>query len=79
MKYSTWLFGKNCLNSEYNWAASVLLWVIIRVGFWVASITFAIVYVFPDPVTPKRVLYWFPAFIESLKAFIATGWSPAGS
>ena len=51
----------------------------MRVGFCVASITFAIVYVFPEPVTPKRVLYWFPAFIESLKAFIATGWSPAGS
>ena len=45
----------------------------MRVGFCVASITFAIVYVLPEPVTPKSVLYWFPAFIESLKAFIATG------
>lgn len=37
------------------------------------------VYVLPEPVTPKRVLYWFPASIDSLNAFMAWGWSPAGS
>jgi len=31
------------------------------------------VYVFPEPVTPRRVLYWFPAIIESLNSLMATG------
>ena len=49
------LLGKNCLNSEYNWAASVLLWAKTSVGLFTFSTTFATVNVLPDPVTPNSV------------------------
>ena len=55
MKYSTAFSGKKDLNSPYNWAARVLLWLKIRVGRLTSLMTFAMVKVFPDPVTPRRV------------------------
>ena len=55
MKYSTAFRGKNSFNSEYNCAASVLLWLTTNVGFPSLAMTFAIVNVFPLPVTPSSV------------------------
>lgn len=49
------VFWENDLNSAYNWAASVLLCDKIKVGRLTRSITFAIVKVLPEPVTPRRV------------------------
>jgi hypothetical protein len=40
--------------------------------------TFAIVYVFPDPVTPRRVWYCDPDSKPSTSSLMAPGWSPAG-
>ena len=39
--------------------------------------TFAIVKVFPEPVTPSRVWWASPAPIPSTSRSIAAGWSPA--
>ena len=41
--------------------------------------TFAIVYVFPEPVTPSKVWYDSPFWMPSVSVLIASGWSPAGS
>ena len=40
--------------------------------------TFAIVKVLPEPVTPTRVEYFEPLFREAHKSSIAFGWSPEG-
>ena len=55
-----------------------MLWEITKVGFWTSSITFAIVYVFPDPVTPSKVWWDAFSFNPSDNSDIAVGWSPAG-
>jgi hypothetical protein len=40
--------------------------------------TFAIVYVFPEPVTPSSVWKASPSRMPSASLAIASGWSPAG-
>src|SRR6185312_10181175 len=76
--YSTALCGKNCLNSPYNCAASVLLGASTRVGRCTACTTFAIVKVLPEPVTPSSVCAARPASNPSISFAIACGWSPEG-
>jgi len=49
------LSGKKSRNSEYNCAASVLLWASTSVGFFAWAMTFDIVQVLPEPVTPNNV------------------------
>lgn len=66
------------MNSEYNWAANVLLWEIISAGRFNLAIAFAMVKVFPEPVTPNNVLYFFPEETELTSSRIAFGWSPQG-
>jgi len=36
------------------------------------------VYVLPEPVTPRRVWYWLPASIDVESCSMAVGWSPEG-
>src|SRR5438309_3016065 len=43
------------------------------------AITFAIVYVLPEPVTPSNVWYESPSSMPSVSLAIACAWSPAGS
>jgi hypothetical protein len=43
------------------------------------AITFAIVYVLPDPVTPRSVWKLRPSFTPSTSCSMAAGWSPAGA
>src|SRR5690606_12521981 len=43
------------------------------------SITFAIVKVLPDPVTPKSTCDFLPLSSPPTRRSIAAGWSPAGS
>jgi hypothetical protein len=52
---------------------------ITSVGFCTCSMTFAIVKVLPEPVTPSSV--WWRRFLRmpSVSSAIAFGWSPAGS
>jgi hypothetical protein len=47
--------GKKFLNSEYNWAANVLLWDMTSVGLFSSATMLAMVKVLPEPVTPQRV------------------------
>jgi hypothetical protein len=70
--------GKKLLNSPYNWAANVLLWLNIKVGLLMFLITFAIVKVLPDPVTPNKVCAGTPSSTPSVSWAIASGWSPVG-
>jgi hypothetical protein len=42
------------------------------------AMTFAIVNVFPEPVTPSSVWYLLPAPMEPTSLSIAWGWSPVG-
>ena len=44
----------------------------------VRAMTFAIVYVLPEPVTPSSVWYASPSVSPSISFSIASGWSPAG-
>ena len=53
------LFGKKFLNSPYSCAAKVLFGASTKAGLFVASITLAIVNVFPDPVTPRSTCSFF--------------------
>jgi hypothetical protein len=41
--------------------------------------TFAIVYVLPEPVTPSSVWQTRPSFSPCVRRSIASGWSPAGA
>jgi hypothetical protein len=66
------------LNSEKSWAARVLLWQMMRTGRSQRWITLAIVKVLPEPVTPRRVWYRFPAAMDPTSFSIAWGWSPVG-
>ena len=70
--------GKNCLNSLYNWAAKVLLWLKISVGLLTCWITLAAVKVLPDPVTPNNTWCLVFEFSPSTNCLIAVGWSPVG-
>src|ERR1700730_13026225 len=79
MKYSTALCGKKPLSSPYSWAARVLLCDSTSVGLPKFLMTFAIVIVFPDPVTPSRVWNRSPRSSPFVSSAIALGWSPAGS
>ena len=72
-KYSTALFGKNSLNSPQSCAAKVLLCAMISVGLFNFSMTFAMVNVLPDPVTPSRVWHWLPSLKPFTRASIACG------
>jgi hypothetical protein len=42
------------------------------------AITFAMVNILPEPVTPKRVRYWSPAVNSAMSFSIASGCEPAG-
>src|SRR6202165_4550295 len=79
MKYSTALCGKNPFSSPYSCAARVLLCESTSVGRPKFLMTFAIVIVFPDPVTPSRVWNRSPRSSPFVSSAIALGWSPAGS
>src|SRR6266576_4332590 len=79
MKYSTALCGKKPFSSPYSCAARVLLWESTSVGRPKFLMTFAIVIVFPDPVTPSRVWNRSPRSSPFVSSAIALGWSPAGS
>lgn len=50
----------------------------IRDGLFSCTITFAIVNVLSDPVTPRRVSNWFPSLKPFTSLAIACGWSPVG-
>src|SRR6056297_3502976 len=50
----------------------------IRVGLFGFSITFAMVKVLPEPVTPSKDWCFFPDFKFFTSCFMARGWSPAG-
>jgi len=41
--------------------------------------TFAIVKVLPEPVTPRSVCTWLPSLKPCTKASMASGWSPVGA
>src|SRR6266853_1872052 len=79
MKYSTALCGKKPFSSPYSCAARVLLWESTSVGRPKFLMTFAIVIVFSDPVTPSRVWNRSPRSSPFVSSAIALGWSPAGS
>src|SRR3989338_6962421 len=49
-----------------------------RVGFFTWAMTFAIVKVFPEPVTPRRTCCFLPSFIPRTSFSMACGWSPWG-
>jgi hypothetical protein len=49
--------GEELLELLYNWAARVLLWLMINAGRRVRAITLAMVNVLPLPVTPSSVWY----------------------
>src|SRR3989344_9147914 len=49
-----------------------------RAGLPHLAMTFAIVKVFPEPVTPRSVWSRLPALRPFTSVSIATGWSPAG-
>ena len=66
------------MNSEYNWAAKVLLWEMTNVGRLSLDMTLARVKVFPEPVTPRSVRYFFPEETDSTSCSMALGWSPQG-
>ena len=66
------------VNSLYNWAASVLLWLNISVGLLMLAMTLAMVNVFPDPVTPSNVCAGSPSCTPSVSCAMASGWSPVG-
>ena len=66
------------MNSPYNCAARVLLCAITKVGLLSCWITFAMVNVFPDPVTPSKVWHWLPSLKPFTSFSIACGWSPVG-
>ena len=66
------------MNSEYSCAASVLFGAMTSAGRSTAAMTEAIVYVFPDPVTPSRTCRARPWASPSESSRIAPGWSPAG-
>ena len=55
MKNSTAFFGKNDLSSPYSCAARVLLWDKTSVGRRNPAMTWAMVIVLPEPVTPSSV------------------------
>jgi len=57
----------------HSWAASVLLWAMIRAGFCTASIVAAMVIVLPVPVAPSRVSIRSPPSIPSASEVIALG------
>src|ERR1035437_3438647 len=78
MKYSTAFSGKNCLNSEYSWAAKILFGESTRVGFWIWAMTLATVNVLPLPVTPRRTWCGDPARNPLINSRMACGWSPEG-
>ena len=71
--------GKNSRNSLQSCAASVLLCAMISVGFWISSMSQAIVAVLPVPVAPSSVWKRSPARIDSASFAIAAGWSPVGT
>src|SRR5829696_2361457 len=50
-----------------------------RVGLFTFLMTLAIVYVLPEPVTPRRVWCRAPDNTPSVSFAMACGWSPAGS
>jgi hypothetical protein len=50
----------------------------ISVGRSHWAMTFAIVKVFPEPVTPSSVWCRWPARIDATSRSIACGWSPVG-
>ena len=77
-KYSTAFAGKKDLNSPYNWAARVLLWLRMRAGRWSFWMTLAMVKVFPEPVTPRRAMSLTPSARAVLSWLMASGWSPDG-
>lgn len=56
-----------------------MLWLITKVGSPILWMTFAIVKVFPEPVTPSNTENRCPARILDTNASMAAGWSPAGS
>src|ERR1051325_7123986 len=47
-------------------------------GLFTRSMTFAIVKVFPEPVTPSRVWWRFPSLTPRARFSIAPGWPPCG-
>jgi hypothetical protein len=55
MKYSTAFSGKSSRNSAASWAARILLGARTKAGRPRASMTLAMVTVFPVPVAPRRV------------------------
>jgi hypothetical protein len=51
----------------------------MRVGFPYAAMTFAMVNVLPEPVTPSSTWLLSPRASPSFSSRIARGWSPCGS
>src|SRR5687768_9284865 len=78
MKYSTALCGKKLFSSPYSCAASVLLCERTRAGRPNCLMTFAIIIVLPEPVTPRSVWKRSPRPSPAVSSAMARGWSPAG-
>lgn len=78
MKYSTAFSGKSSLNSAASWAARILLGARTKAGLPRASMTLAMVTVFPVPVAPRRVTKRSPSLKASTSPAMALGWSPLG-
>jgi hypothetical protein len=62
-----------------NWAASVWLGCITRVGRCSCSTAQAIVAVFPVPVAPSRTTSFSPVRMRRWMSAMAVGWSPEGT
>lgn len=67
------ILGENSRNSEQSWAASVLLCASTSVGRLSRAITFAMVNVLPEPVTPINVCSMSPAWTPLTRESIASG------
>ncbi len=70
---------KKPFNSLYSWLANVLLCDKTKTGRLNLLMTFAIVNVFPLPVTPCSTCSLTLFLMPSTNSLIALGWSPAGA
>ena len=55
-----------------------MLWAKIKVGRLSLAMTFAIVKVLPEPVTPSKVCSFMPELTPLTSWSMASGWSPVG-
>ena len=70
------VIGEELLELLESWAASVLLWLMTRVGRCTRWMTLAMVKVLPLPVTPSRVCFLWLCLSPSTSFSTAWGWSP---